>query len=149
LRVGRYGVDLVGQAQTSADDRGRADHRRLSRWSNSSEHRICRILRGLLHRPCCTPTAPTVARFAHGVGRTEAESLPERRKPALSLRQPVPSTMPNDEAEVPAVKRFAWSGLRIGAQSGIGLQVARCRRVMSDISVGFKSSWAVRRTQST
>jgi hypothetical protein len=35
------------------------------------------------------------------------------------------STTPIDEAEVPAIARFAWSGLQTGAQNGLDSTTAR------------------------
>jgi hypothetical protein len=55
-------------------------------------------------------------RIAHGVGRTEAETLAGTAQTTSSVLMICTLTAPIEEAEVPAIARFAWSGLQIGAQ---------------------------------
>jgi hypothetical protein len=54
--------------------------------------------------------------IAHCVGRTEAETLAGTAQTASSVLTTCILTAPIEEAEVPAIARFAWSGLQIGAQ---------------------------------
>jgi hypothetical protein len=54
--------------------------------------------------------------IAHGVGRTEAETLAGTAQTASSVLMICTLTASIEEAEVPAIARLAWSGLQIGAQ---------------------------------
>jgi hypothetical protein len=71
-----------------------------------------------LNTPGRTPSLfpPVQNKCAHGVGRTEAETLAGTAQTTSSVLMTCTLTALIEEAEVPAIARFVWSGLQIGAQ---------------------------------